>query len=609
MSDSESDDEVGPQIPQHSAPPILPGETSEPARKRIKGFQLSNIQAKFLNKLPLNALYTKSIQLSRAEAVVNCSEAGFLITISQTETKFYKKTYTDLLFVKSFHHNKGKVLYSTSFDHSRLAISFGDVDRGIKIFQVKSFEVLNVIKLESYIANKKDFFLLTSGTRVRIYKYDSISENDYLFEQSLSDKNNISCTSFSQLKNLLIISFEDGNLELYGVDLEKKKLFLASRKTHPNALKFSFKLKTNLSSLQNKTKKPTVKFSNSGKYFTVNTQENIFFIFKTQTAKLCKKFNESISKYRSLLSKEKTFGLTKTDFEKRIENEAEALGKLSSLSVDFDPSETFLLIPSLLGLKVVHLDSKRLINIVGLAETERFLTPFFFRDSRLDYQLEKALAKDLKSEQTKEETFSIITLSATLNRVFFYEKHNKQVQNRDEFNEIQESKSSTTGEKKQAIVSLPDEATIHTSLGDIKIRLFKRSCPRTVNNFSTLSRRGYYNNLIFHRVIKDFMVQTGDPNGDGTGGESIYGNTFEDEFVEELKHDRPFTVSMANAGPNTNGSQFFITTANTPWLDGKHTIFGRVKDKQSEEVVKQIEKVRTERDKPVRNISLLSITC
>ncbi len=99
-------------------------------------------------------------------------------------------------------------------------------------------------------------------------------------------------------------------------------------------------------------------------------------------------------------------------------------------------------------------------------------------------------------------------------------------------------------------------------MGDIHIRLFPQECPKTVENFVRHSKNGYYNNLIFHRVlnifkfqvIKDFMIQTGDPNGDGTGGESIWGGEFEDEFHSTLKHDRPFTVSMANAGPNTNGS-------------------------------------------------------
>ena len=105
-------------------------------------------------------------------------------------------------------------------------------------------------------------------------------------------------------------------------------------------------------------------------------------------------------------------------------------------------------------------------------------------------------------------------------------------------------------------------AVLHTSLGDIVLRLFADAAPKAVENFATHARNGYYNNVIFHRVIRKFMIQTGDPLGDGTGGESIWGREFADEF-SELRHDRAYTVSMANAGPGTNASQFFITTEKT----------------------------------------------
>ncbi|CAI7798199.1 unnamed protein product, partial [Closterium sp. NIES-54] len=117
---------------------------------------------------------------------------------------------------------------------------------------------------------------------------------------------------------------------------------------------------------------------------------------------------------------------------------------------------------------------------------------------------------------------------------------------------------------------------MHTTMGDIHLKLYPEECPRTVENFTTHCSNGYYEGLLFHRVIKGFMVQTGCPLGDGTGGQSIWGGEFADEFHKSLRHDRPFTLSMANAGPNTNGSQFFITTVATPWLDNKHTVFGRV---------------------------------
>lgn len=116
-------------------------------------------------------------------------------------------------------------------------------------------------------------------------------------------------------------------------------------------------------------------------------------------------------------------------------------------------------------------------------------------------------------------------------------------------------------------------AVIHTSKGDITLQLHADKTPRTVNNFVFLARQGFYNGTIFHRVIADFMAQGGDPTGSGRGGP---GYSFMDEFHPQLKHDKPGVLSMANAGPNTNGSQFFITHVPTPWLDQKHSVFGQV---------------------------------
>ena len=121
------------------------------------------------------------------------------------------------------------------------------------------------------------------------------------------------------------------------------------------------------------------------------------------------------------------------------------------------------------------------------------------------------------------------------------------------------------------------QAVIETSKGTIRLVLHHAETPKTCKNFEDLATSGFYNGLKFHRVIPDFMIQGGCPKGDGTGGP---GYQFEDEFHASLKHDGPGVLSMANAGPNTNGSQFFITHLATPWLDGKHTVFGRVTEGQ-----------------------------
>ena len=130
------------------------------------------------------------------------------------------------------------------------------------------------------------------------------------------------------------------------------------------------------------------------------------------------------------------------------------------------------------------------------------------------------------------------------------------------------------------------KAHIKTNKGLISLNLFYDKTPITVTNFVNLANRGYYNNLSFHRVINDFMIQGGCPLGTGTGGP---GYQFKDEFHSDLKHDKPGILSMANAGPGTNGSQFFITHIETPWLDNNHTVFGEVLDQESMNNVNLIE--------------------
>lgn len=130
---------------------------------------------------------------------------------------------------------------------------------------------------------------------------------------------------------------------------------------------------------------------------------------------------------------------------------------------------------------------------------------------------------------------------------------------------------------------------LETNVGNIELKLYPEVAPLAVENFTTHVKNGYYNGLIFHRVIKGFMIQGGDPTGTGTGGESIWKKPFKDEFGKNVVFDKPFLLAMANSGPTTNGSQFFITLAPTEWLNGKHTIFGEVV--KGQDVAQKIENV------------------
>lgn len=176
--------------------------------------------------------------------------------------------------------------------------------------------------------------------------------------------------------------------------------------------------------------------------------------------------------------------------------------------------------------------------------------------------------------------------------------------------------NNSLGSINMKINSIKTIITLKTNMGDINIELFPEYAPKTVKNFielalgqrewtdpktNTKTNQPLYDGTIFHRVISGFMIQGGDPLGNGTGGP---GYKFEDEFYPGLVFDKPYLVAMANAGPNTNGSQFFITVVETPWLDNKHTIFGEVKDPKSQEIVKMISEVKTDlkNNKPIQDI-------
>ena len=169
--------------------------------------------------------------------------------------------------------------------------------------------------------------------------------------------------------------------------------------------------------------------------------------------------------------------------------------------------------------------------------------------------------------------------------------------------------NSTTGNNENKSISKAEEkkmtkATIKTNMGEIVIELFADKAPKTVENFVTLAEKGFYDGVIFQRVIPQFMIQGGDPTGTGRGGP---GYTFADEFEPTLKHTEAGMLSMANSGPNTNGSQFFITVAATPWLDGKHAIFGKVIE-GLDLVIKMSEVATLPGDRPKNKIIMEKVT-
>jgi peptidylprolyl isomerase domain and WD repeat-containing protein 1 len=305
------------------------------------------------------------------------------------------------------------------------------------------------------------------------------------------------------------------------------------------------------------------------------------------------------------------------------------------LTIQFDPSGRYFILPTMIGVKVIEWSTNKCKKVIGKgdASTLRFLGGvLILGKAKVDKQMmlaRNATVANSSSSKSKEDddivSDSLFVTMAFNKRRFYIFSHLDTISKADESGDIEEQQRVAISrdilneppDQDDLIINqingndtkdskLGKEAILRTTMGDIHIKLFPDETPKTVENFCGHARNGYYDNVIFHRVIKSFMIQTGDPLGDGTGGESIWGGEFEDEIVKGLRHDRPFTVSMANAGPNTNGSQFFITTVPTPWLDNKHTVFGRVT--RGMDVCSTIENVKVdELDKPFEEISILSV--
>jgi len=272
-----------------------------------------------------------------------------------------------------------------------------------------------------------------------------------------------------------------------------------------------------------------------------------------------------------------------------------------------------------LGIKCVNTETNELVRLMGKVESsERFLTLALFQGTPVASgssalaTLAAGATQAASSSRGKEiEDPTLFALSFRRQQFFLFTRREPIEENRDVINEkpMKDSKLGTqiTPGSTTAFALGKNKATIHTTMGDIQVELYLKDAPKACENFLTHAERGYYSGCIFHRVIKSFMIQGGDPTRTGAGGTSIWGRPFEDECVPHLKHDRPGVLSMANAGPNTNGSQFFLTTVPTPHLDGKHTIFGKVVGGM--DVVHQIERVKTDkRDRPVSDVKIVSIS-
>ena len=408
----------------------------------------------------------------------------------------------------------------------------------------------------------------------------------------------------------------------------------------------------------------TVAFSHSGALFVTTSSDRLIRIFRFSTGRIVKQYDEGLAVVNERqVSDNPVHHLDGIDYGRRMAVEREydkalkvqsvgevdttaqqltALGPLPVSNVVWDDSDTYIIYSTLVGIKVLNVHTNTLVKVLGKIESaERFTTLALYQGTPVS--AESAAARqgvsvllgggNAVSEVVEDPC--LFALSYKRERFFWFsqrepaeeeaEEEQKTADgkrrgsshtssSRDVLNEKPMSSSTLTrpstasslaSSTTSASTSLPSTAVIHTTQGDITISLYPSLTPRTYTNFTTHAIRHYYNHCLFHRVVPGFMIQTGDPTGTGSGGESVWGGQFEDEIVSQLRHDAEGVVSMANAGRGTNGSQFFITCAKAEWLDGKHTVFGRVK--KGMDVVRAMEKVKCVDTRPVVPIKIINI--
>ncbi|EAL73116.1 WD40 repeat-containing protein [Dictyostelium discoideum AX4] len=575
----------------------------------------------YLDRLPNSLMYEKSFMHKDICTFIAVSKSDFIVSTDILGyVKFWKKQPIGIEFVKTFKSHVGPVSsLSISFD-GQLLCTVG-FDKNVRIFDIKNFDLINSFKVPFLpltcewvygVNSSKTLIAISSRESSIINLYDSKSDDTSgkpLHIVELHNKS-VHLIKFNQQFQSVISCDIGGSVEYW--DIEEPF-------DQPTNVNFQMKLETDLYDFEKQSTLPiSLEISGDGKYLSTMGRDKKIRIFNYKSGKLYRVYDESFAVLQQIQKTEDPiYHLDYADFGRRLAIEKEIdtmydqfLNNITSKqspplnSILFDESNNFLIYSTLVGIKFVNIKTNKVVRVLGKIENStRFLGLSLYQGKN-----EGDVTLGTKKRDTENDP-TLFCLSFKKQRFYMFtrrepEDNDNPDYGRDVFNEKVTKDEQLLIQNAQR--QLPRNAIIHTSLGDIHIMLYPDECPKTVENFTTHSKNNYYNGVIFHRVIKGFMIQTGDPQGTGYGGDSIWKKEFEDEFNRNLRHDRPFTLSMANAGPNTNGSQFFITTVPVTRLDNKHTVFGRVY--KGTEVVTAIEKSKTDQDdKPLNDISILNI--
>lgn len=600
-ADESSDDDFGPALP-----------SSVPPKKKRK----LPYEALYVAALPKGLRYSKSLMHKEqiSSVTVAPSPADFVITTSiDGIVKFWKKTFSGIEFAKEYRAHEGRIRNSAVTSDGALYATLGDEDDlTIKIFDVITFDLLTSISLDTagtclcwvHLRGSPPCLAVSVGKEIRLY--DGRGEKtEPLHTLTNIHRSEVVSMAYNGRFDCVVSADVSGMIEYW--------------QPHDNFEKpdnvFNLKSSTNLFDLKKAKSAPCcISISPNGQRFaTFSFPDRKIRVFDFATGKLQRSYDESVETLQAMHDAGSApHKMENNEFSRRlvIERDLDNAAVRPRINLAWDESGHFICYGSLHGIKVVNTTTNIVMRIYGKEESFRALNVSIYQGAPQQkgiVTVSMAASNNPLLEAAEERD---PTLFATgYGKVRFYMFTNEENPSKSE-RDVHNEKPTHVG-KKQKTFSIEQRlgtaATIHTNMGDISVRLFPQQTPKTVENFVTHARNGYYNNTIFHRVIRKFMIQGGDPLGDGTGGTSIWGKEFEDEFHPDLRHDRPYTLSMANAGPNTNGSQFFITTAEkADWLDNKHTVFGRV-DK-GKDVVHVIENVRVVKEKPEDDIKIINIT-
>ncbi|ODQ79657.1 hypothetical protein BABINDRAFT_50631 [Babjeviella inositovora NRRL Y-12698] len=520
---------------------------------------------------------------------------------------------------KSYSTHAGRKVRQIVYDKAgKLLVSMAEGDASLKMYELSSLDMINDLPLPFtpgciawFEYNNKQGLVVSDSASADVYlldldEYQSDDEDDQdrgLVKISPLHKFPVVAMAFNYKYSCMVSVDSKGMMEYWAPDPDANYA--------PPTSVFKLKSQTNLYDLRKaKAWASDIQYSPDYERLVVrSTPDEYIRVFDFQTGKTVLVIDESVAANKGSYDRSDEWllaeNLSQLEFNAKVKTEADS-ALLRNVAID--ETGDLLMYATLVGIKVYSIKAGQCVRVLGVAESLSFEHVVIVQSSSFALRLltiEMASAtNDIISKEWLQSPMLISTAS-NKDRIYVFdkdggEKFEEYKFERDSFVGAQQD---VKGARFQAAnaerISQNTIVTLHTSMGDIRLKLYPQFSPLASTNFLSLCKKNYYDNVIFHRVIKGFMLQTGDPTGTGTGGESSFkdGAPFKDEFTPLLRHNKPFVLSMANAGANTNGSQFFITTAKAPWLDDKHTIFGEVVS--GEPIVKEIENLEVDgEDRP-----------